>query len=60
MGKRISAAENTLPAGGSGGMMERLEMMLEVPLGEAGNACDVNVLVFWFRTKRLFSVNRFD
>ena len=37
-GNRISAAANALPAGGFGGIMEKLEMIDDVPLGAAGRS----------------------
>lgn len=42
-GMSISAAAKSAPAGGFGGMMETLAIMLEVPLGAAGMGCTVRV-----------------
>ncbi len=44
VGYWISAAANALPTGGSGGMMDKLDIRLEVPLGAGGRTSDVNVL----------------
>lgn len=51
-GMRISAAAQTAPAGGGGsvGMIEAEEMILEVPLGKEGMASTVSVDASSWRT----------